>query len=482
MTKKILTIGVDLASDATQEEEFHSKASLLDWDIVLFKPVIFDLTLQRGDNYQGKPCLTDTASFALKEACEHWRREIKQALETGKTIIIFLPAMEDVFVATGEHEYSGTRRNARRTRLVVPYNNYSALPMSLKVLSGTGNAIKLGPKGAELIAPYWAEFGAISVYKVLLPQDILGQCLVTKHGERPVGAMLRAQNSSGTLVLLPDIDFAPDDFFEEADDEFRWTDKARQFGARMVAAVVALDKALHASSEVTPEPTWAADPTFALATEQELRSQLLESERLVEEAQKRKEEVQGKLKDVGQSRSLLFEKGKRLENAIVEALRLLGFNASPYKDSQSEFDVIFESPEGRLLGEAEGKDGKAINVDKLRQLAMNIHEDLQREEVNTPAKGVLFGNGQRLTSPADRGSQFTAKCIAAAQSSSTALVATSDLYGAVQYLSGRTDCAYAKSCREAILSGVGLVKLPIPPQSTTMVATEQSNPRSDELG
>jgi hypothetical protein len=58
--------------------------------------------------------------------------------------------------------------------------------------------------------------------------------------------------------------------------------------------------------------------------------------------------------------------------------------------------VVFESEEGRLIGEAEGKDNKAINVDKLRQLSMNIHEDIQREEVTTPAKGVLFGNGYRF--------------------------------------------------------------------------------------
>ena len=56
----------------------------------------------------------------------------------------------------------------------------------------------------------------------------------------------------------------------------------------------------------------------------------------------------------------------------------MGFVASPYKEANSEFDVVFESAEGRLLGEAEGKDSKAISVDKLRQLVMNIHEDLQR--------------------------------------------------------------------------------------------------------
>src|SRR5215831_331064 len=89
MAKKILTIGLDLASDAAHEEEFRSKASLSDWDIVLFKPDIFELTLQRETEHRGKPSLTDSASFALKEACTHWHQEIKQAIETGKTVVVF---------------------------------------------------------------------------------------------------------------------------------------------------------------------------------------------------------------------------------------------------------------------------------------------------------------------------------------------------------------------------------------------------------
>jgi hypothetical protein len=240
---------------------------------------------------------------------------------------------------------------------------------------------------------------------------------------------------------------------------------------------VALDKALHASEDRTPEPTWASDVTHVLPEEERLRLQLLENERLVEEAQKQKDDVVDQLKAASQFRVLLYEKGKILENAILEALRLLGFAANPYKDATSEFDVIFESTEGRLLGEAEGKDTKAINVDKLRQLAMNIHEDLQREEVSSPAKGVLFGNGYRLTEPSKRDVQFTEKCIVAAQSSSTALVTTTDLFKAVQYLSGNADVEYAKRCRKAILNAAGLAALPEPP-----IVADVSSPVAQRQG
>ncbi len=163
-------------------------------------------------------------------------------------------------------------------------------------------------------------------------------------------------------------------------------------------------------------------------------------------------------------RALLYEKGKPLEAAIIEALRTLGFTASQFKDSDSEFDVVFECTEGRLIGEAEGKDTKAVNIDKLRQLSMNIHEDLQREDVDAPAKPVLFGNGFRLQAPLERGDPFTEKCHSAAATSSTALVATADLFAPVQYLLWACDIDYAAKCRQALLTSTGRVKFPASPE------------------
>ena len=134
-------------------------------------------------------------------------------------------------------------------------------------------------------------------------------------------------------------------------------------------------------------------------------------------------------------------------------------------NATSEFDVVFESDEGRLIGEAEGKDSKAINIDKLRQLFMNIHEDFQRDEVKRPAKPVLFGNAFRLAPVEERGELFTEKCQSAAAMSSTALVSTADLFQVAQYLADQQDPDYARSCRAAILSATGRVVFPVPPSS-----------------
>lgn len=462
--RRILTVGLELASADVQHAPFDSNLSLLDWDIILFKPQISGFLLY-SEWYQGKPSLSDTSSFRLKECCEHWRREIKQAFETGKTVLVYLSSLQEVYVDTGQRSYSGTGRNQRIKQHVALYSNYQAIPATIGPVAAAGTSMKLSARGSDVLAPYWSDLEEHSKYEVLLTEPKVPACVVTRTGDKPVGAMYRSKASFGTLLLLPDIDFYVSDFIKEKADKQAWTQAAARFASRMVAAVVALDKALRASADVTPIPEWATRPRFTLPGEGELRVKLLEAERNVEQAQKDKEEVADALRAAGTFRSLLFEKGKPLETVIIEALRLLGFQAARFRDSDSEFDVVFECVEGRLIGEAEGKDNKAVNIDKLRQLTMNVHEDLQRDEVTTPAKAVLFGNGFRLQPLDERPDPFSAKCYSAAATSSTALVFTPDLFAPVQYLMAQTDEEYSRKCREVILATVGGVKFPEPPRA-----------------
>jgi hypothetical protein len=465
MTKSILCVGINIASDDVTEADFTSNASLLDWDIVLFRPEISSYTASH-DYFQGKTCLDESDSFRLRERAEHWRREISASIQSGKTVIIFLPPFVQVYVDTGKRTYSGTGKSQKTTRHVDLFDNLRSLPVDLSPVGISENSIKLVDKGGEILGPYWKEFEESSSYNVVLSQSAVDPCLVTRTGGRVVGGIRKDKTSGGALVLLPDLDFDQDDFYKEEEDEFEWTEKARQFAARLIGSLVALDKSLKSESERTPEPHWAQSQEFTLRSESELRTKLLQLEDEMEALQRQKENLGEQLAKAGRLRGLLYEKGKALEVALIDALLLLGFQAAQYKYSDSEFDVVFESDEGRLIGEAEGKDSKLINVDKLRQLSMNIHEDLQRDEVNHAAKGVLFGNANRLAPLAERGAAFTEKCVSAALTSNTALVRTSDLYTVAAYLSDEPDSVFASECRNAIVKSVGVVTFPIPPTST----------------
>ena len=192
--------------------------------------------------------------------------------------------------------------------------------------------------------------------------------------------------------------------------------------------------------------------------------------------QAKKASFQDKLHQAGSLRRLLFEQGKVLESAILEALRLFGFDAQSFANGESEFDSVFVSREGRCLGEAEGKDNKPINIDKCSQLERNIQEDFSHEDVTDYAKGVLFGNAFRLLPLQDRGEFFTAKCVSAAKRAKAALVRTPDLFAPAKYLKENPDdVEYTKQCREAIFRANGeVVVFPPPPVIETRVIEEES--------
>lgn len=88
--KRILTIGFELCDEHSEYSHFDNNISLLDWDIILIKPDINEYIHRQNSYFKGSTCLSDHDSFKLKSQSEHWRREIKSAIQHGKLVIIFL--------------------------------------------------------------------------------------------------------------------------------------------------------------------------------------------------------------------------------------------------------------------------------------------------------------------------------------------------------------------------------------------------------
>jgi len=424
----------------------------------------------------GKPSLSDGDSFRLKERTDHWRREIVDAFNAGKTVIIFLENLQEVYVATGEKTYSGTGRNRATTRIVTGHTNYAAIPISLSPVNSTGTSMHL-TKEAEVIKTYWTDFGALSQYKVRLEGEVKRPLVVTKTGNKPVGAIVTGQQG-GHLLHLPYFSFEDEAYYKESkesDTGLEWTKEAIILSRKFLSDVIEIDKVLRSRDERTPTPDWALESSYVLPREVGLQEQGLKIESEISRLQEERKALKERLQAEGSLRNLLYEKGAILEAAILEGLRLLGFTANNYKGSESEFDAVFESPEGRFLGEAEGKDNVPVNVDKIRQLEMNIQEDYAREGVETIAKGVLFGNAFRLIEPGARTDFFTKKCMSAALRSGIALVRTPDLFTVCQYLSATKDSDFARGCREAIFSAAGeVVVFPSPPAAMGTITETES--------
>jgi hypothetical protein len=464
--KTVFTIGICLPGNAGQHVAFNSDVSLLDADIVLMRLDMSGVYDYGSESYQGKRCYGEHSSFELRERLAHWKRELRAATESGKTVFVLLNERDDVFVDSGQRTYSGTGRNMKTTRIVTPCSNYDVLPFDNQFTPSSGKVMVLSDKAA-LLRDYWAAFGPMSQYKAIIAGTVTSPLILSKDRKCVLGALIRFKGSTGNYVLLPDIDF--DDasgLTSQKDGKSYWTKKATALGQQYLEALLAIDDRLRSESVRTPVPAWARDRTFDLAAERKINQELLRLEQRKQELQKEETGLKERLAAESLLKALLYEQGKPLEAAIIRALGILGFTASPFRDSDSEFDVVFSSSEGRFVGEAEGKDTKPINIDKLRQLEMNIHEDFDREGVTEPAKAVLFGNAMRLAPPKERGEFFTDKCLTAAKRIGCALVRTTDLFEVARCLAETPNPDFAQKCRQALFNASGEVVAFPPPTAT----------------
>lgn len=462
--KRIFSVGKDLPGGEFEYVPFESDRTLLDADIIMFWPMFgrwsCGSSMEGLESYQGKAVMSEYSSAEVPARLEHWRTELSAAANSGKLVIIYLEKPEDIYRDTGRRDFSGTGRNARETVMVEPIATYNSIPAKLVPTPRSGTVVQLTP-AASIISAYWKEFGSISPYVTTLDGECGTVLLRTPGAPRTVGSVIRTAKG-GALLFLPPISFERNKFlrFDKRDPaQAYWNADGQKFGKRLIAAVVGIAKTLSAGVTATPPPSWTDEPAFALAKETAIQVELESVAKKLKALTAKEQQLKTEKRAAGVLRNLLYEQGRPLETAILEALQLMGFAAEGFAGDGSEFDAVFTSSEGRCLGEAEGKDHKAINIDKLSQLERNIQEDFARDEVATHAKGVLFGNAYRLTRPTERGEYFTEKCVMGAKRAKIALVRTPDLFPIARYLRENSDPEFAAKCREAILATEGDVVL-----------------------
>lgn len=452
---RIFTVGFDLPGENFEYISFDSDQTLLDADIILFEPTLGSYYSE--ENYNGRPLLNEASSFKISECLQHWHSEIVAAVNSGKIVVFYLSKEIRCYKYTGRKDFSGTGRSRITTNIVDEISSYTKIPRLTKFAPKSGSKTRVEKEGYYIV-PYWDAFSEISPYEMEIAGDFSRILLRSKSGDRVVGAAFHGK--LGVLIFLPPLQINPDEFtiYNDKTDEHRWTADALKLGKKLASTLVAMADSIKADTRRTPAPDWAQTTAYRLSTESEIERSISAATNDIANLQTKKAGLEAELDAAGSLRGLLYEQGKPLEGAILETLALFKFAAEPFSDGESEFDAVFVCPEGRCIGESEGKDTKAINITKFSQLERNIHEDFERDDVQEYAKGVLFGNAYRLTPPEEREEAFTTKCFTAAKRTSYALVRTPDLFAPARYLKENPkDEKFAMRCREAILNTDGAV-------------------------
>ena len=455
MTKNIISIGFSLPRKVFKQVDIFSDISLLDYDIVVFECTFLVESVQ--ENYKGLPLLRESYSIQLKNAVDHWRTQLNDVFSSGKTVFLFLRKNEKVYIQTGNKQRAGKSNNSPLTNYVDLFEFYEFLPVTIgEIVSGTGKNVANNNKG--VLSQYWKDFGSFSYYEAYFNSVFEGSLIKSKSLNKTIGGIFKVDK--GWLVILPPLNLP----VRKKSSITNWAGDPYKISRKLLTYFIGIDDNIRAGIQKTPPPEWIKSVEFDIEKATKIEG---DADNLKTEIANLEMNLNAKINEIDNiylAKRLLFEQGPQLEEAIIDCLNCMGFKAKSYSDSESEFDVVFESAEGRFLGEAEGKDNSAINIDKLSQLERNIQEDFAHDGITEYAQGVLFGNAYRLICIAERKEYFTSKCLSGARRSNIILIRTPDLYAVQKHIiDNPNDQEFKRLCREAIKISKGeIVKFPLP--------------------
>ena len=451
--KDIVSVGYYLPSDKDDFIELKSNESLSDADLVIFCPNFDNARFSYGHNssYRGKTSYNLDDSSRIVESAKHWNRELEAYLQSGRNLYILLCPKYEFYIDTGQRRTSGTGRNQKVTNIVDLYNNYKFLPFDLKVHNASGKKMALQN---DIIKSFYKSFEKELTFQAYLESsEKFTELIKTKNLDKLLSVKFQA--FEGEVIILPYLETDRSDFYNEED---KFNSDAFKFGKKLIHSLVEIEKNLSSQELKTPKPDWINNKLFEIENAEKTKHLIEQNAKAIEKIELENQKLETVLEAEETIKDLLFETGKPLELAVIKSLELLGFKAENFDNGVLELDQVITSPEGlRYIGECEGKDNKAIDITKFRQLLDSLNEDFEREEIDEKAFGLLFGNPKRLISPENRSDFFTRKCLSGAEREKIGLIKTVDLFFIAQYLSKKKDKEYQEECRKAIQNGLGKI-------------------------
>lgn len=430
---KLNSIKIDNINSILFED---TNMALMDYDILIFHPTSF-YTLYSKIPYE---------DYNIKNLL--WCRKICKFISNNKNIFI---------LATQPYNFFITNKKTDTFCLIY------------EILKFTNINIESGEiilkKSNSILDDFYNRFKELMKYhityeKVTINDTILRNILSTedkinsksidiftgRDTNKILSSIIRIDNI-GNILLLPEV------VFKEAKD---WHD--------LLNIIVEIDKNLNKEIIKNPKPQWLENnENYSINISESIKSKLVNIDKKINKLNEEKEELNQNLEKEEQIKDLLFENGKPLENAIIEALKILDYEAENKYIDNNEIDILATSPEGDIFCcEAEGKDNKAIDITKFRQLLDHIAVYKEHIEYKSNVNGILFGNAYRKEELANRAEEyFTEHCLQGAISNNFILIKTTDLFFVIRDIKNCNDNEkieeYKKKCREAILNSRGRI-------------------------
>ena len=263
--KKVISVGFNIPGCEKCYQDYLSKHSLFDADIIVFKPFSFDQYIQ---NVSQIVLLVPH----LQGLDEQYGKEMREILADGKNIFLFM----------GEYQEIGG------------YNNYGFLPIRQKmvIISRKGSEIKFSNE--RIFCTFWKELNSYLNYECYIdyPHNPINRIFTTNSSDKLLGGIL--SYGLGNLIFLPMIKF-PDD-----------SKQAEGLGKRLIQILVDIDKSLRSKSEKTPSPEWLNSSIYTLTSESEIEKKMDSVSQEIDALNEKMDNLQTLLSDERSLKDLLL--------------------------------------------------------------------------------------------------------------------------------------------------------------------------------
>ncbi len=430
---RILSLGFPMPGPSIDNYDFITAPAFFDYDALVVDPralcqlvggVIAGTT--EAATYSGRPVRPRREApdeVSLADALLRRREETAMALASGAAVVCFAhPAVVHRVEGAGE------------------IDDYYWLPRSdgltyapPQLVPGEGSRVHVVDYGhplASFVASQSANIGyRARIDMAKMPEGSAAFAL--SEGGAAVG--VEAPSTRGRIILLPALARAP-----SGEDRYVLSDEL-QAGIRRALGMVA---------EGRPPPWVAGYPLPGL---EERAVALEEARRASDEVRTRLEEAERAHDELARFYRLLWQEGAvGLEDVVVEALRLVGFEV--YARERSELEL--RAGETRVFVEVEASE-RAVDMAAHHRLRQRIERAIER--AGEAPRGLLLVNGQRLQPPGERGQQVTDSLRVAAETMRYCIATTGSLYEAVRAQLSGEEAAVA-GWRTRVVGTDGLVE------------------------
>ena len=256
MSKKIIfSIEYNIPAEHTEYEyvSFYSNVSLSDADIIVYNPAIPITKNDIATSYNGIIHVNKNLSYKIEKYINHWKKELKNAVENGKNIFVFLNSYNKFYIY-GNKSYEHNL-----------INNYSAVPFisNYDINDVRGELIKC-VDNSKIFMQYWKEFEQFSAYRCYLSKNVGHPIFTSKDDDRVIGAIKKniSTQKQGNVIFLPFLSFEGELFSQDN----IWTDYAEIQGKKLIDNLIKIDKAL-IFQESIPIPDWCSKREYKLNDE-----------------------------------------------------------------------------------------------------------------------------------------------------------------------------------------------------------------------